>query len=549
MNSAIIKVFDDVRSCLRFRWIALGVASVTALIGWAIVFSLPDRFDAFARIFVDTRTALKPVLQGLTVGQDVDAQLNYVRQSLLAGTQLMEIAKVTGVLAPDVVDPIAQDVILNELAERVEITVRSAGDRETDREMAGSIYGIDYLDHDRDRALKVVQTLVNTLINETQGGKREGSQSAQKFLEEQIHATENRLRTAEDKLAEFKKHNIGLMPTEQGGYFSQLQAELDAVKKAEAGLSVTLSRRSELERQLHGEAAVAAAGGSSQMTPAGAASGGDTLSRIMETQARLDDLLLKFTDRYPDVVATRETLEQLKRRREAEMDRVRRGDANAVAASGAASNPVYQSMQLALNQTEVEIAALRGELSQHQAKAAELRKRLDTAPEVEAEFAQLNRDYDVNKAQYSALMANYAKARLGEQADNAGAVRFEIVQPPVVTFQPVWPRRLLLLTGVFAGASVLGAGVAFLLHLLFPVVGSSSGLTELTGLPVLGIVSAAFPEQLKAMSRRKTRVFLAAAGCLAVTFIGVVVLSALGGRLLINHEGIPLQLVMHRVST
>jgi uncharacterized protein involved in exopolysaccharide biosynthesis len=61
MNSAIIKVFDDVRSCLRFRWIALGVASVTALIGWAIVFSLPDRFDAFARIFVDTRTALKPV--------------------------------------------------------------------------------------------------------------------------------------------------------------------------------------------------------------------------------------------------------------------------------------------------------------------------------------------------------------------------------------------------------------------------------------------------------------------------------------------------------
>jgi hypothetical protein len=65
-----------------------------------IVFALPDRYAAFARVFVDTRTALKPVLQGLTVDQDVDAQINYVRQSLLAGPQLEKIAIASGVLPP-----------------------------------------------------------------------------------------------------------------------------------------------------------------------------------------------------------------------------------------------------------------------------------------------------------------------------------------------------------------------------------------------------------------------------------------------------------------
>ena len=71
---------------------------MVALIGWALVFALPDRYEADARVFVDTRTALKPALQGLTIDQNVDAQINYVRQSLLEGPQLERIAKDTGVL-------------------------------------------------------------------------------------------------------------------------------------------------------------------------------------------------------------------------------------------------------------------------------------------------------------------------------------------------------------------------------------------------------------------------------------------------------------------
>ncbi len=104
-------------------------------------------------------------------------------------------------------------------------------------------------------------------------------------------------------------------------------------------------------------------------------------------------------------------------------------------------------MQLELNKVDVEIAALRRELAQHQGTVAELRQRLNSAPQVEAEFQQLNRDYDVNKAQYTALLESYQKARLGERADNAGSVRFEIVLPPTSPLVPVWPKRTLLAGG------------------------------------------------------------------------------------------------------
>ena len=534
MTPLLEQVFDEIRGCWRHRWAAMGAAFVLAIVGWTVVFALPDLYEANARVFVDTRTALRPALQGLTVEQDVNTQLNFVRQSLLAGPQLRRIAIESGVLPQSLDDPRRESQILNKFTDRITLTVHSASEREEDRN-AGSIYDIGYLDGDRARALKVVKILVNTFVDQTLDDKRAGAEHAQDFLEIQIKDYEKRLHAAEERLAEFKKRNIGLMPTDQGGYFSQLQNELDAVKKSQTSLSIAVTRRAELHKQLVGEAVVSAAGPSTMIGPNGTVTGGsDTLTRIKETQARLDELLLKFTDKHPEVIATRQTLQELKQRRATELESLRRGDAAAVASSGASSNPVYQSIQLAINQADVEIAALRGELQQHQAKAAELRKFLDSAPQVEAEFAQLNRDYDVNKAQYTTLLANYQKARMGERADNAGSVRFEVVQPPEASFKPVSPQRRLLLILLLLASVAAGGGLAYGLNFLQPIVGSASRLTELTGLPVIGTVGGAFPGRWRAERTREGNLFAGAVACLLAAFVVAVILDHEGLRLSIS---------------
>jgi protein tyrosine kinase modulator len=533
MTPAFDHVFDEVRGAWRFRWFALITAFIVALIGWAVVFALPDRYEADARVFVDTRTALKPALQGLTIDQNVDAQINYVRQSLLEGPQLEQIAKDAGALPPTVTDERARAKILNALSDRIVLGVFSAGSQGDERSTAGTIYTFHYTDGDRVRGLRVVGSLLNTFVEETLGGKREGSQHAQQFLETQIKDYEQRLSAAEDKLATFKKKNVGLMPSDQGGYFAQLQKEVDAAKKAESDLSVAMSRRDELAKQLHSDSVVSAAGSS---TAGGGRGGGgsDTLSRIQETQAKLDELLLKYTDRHPDVIATRATLAELKQRRATELANLQRGDASAIASSGAGNNPVYQSMQLELNKVDVEIAALRRELAQHQVTVADLRQRLNSAPQVEAEYQQLNRDYDVNKAQYTALLESYQKARLGERADNAGSVRFEIVLPPTSPLVPVWPRRALLLGLIWLAALGAGGAIAYGLHTIKPILSSVRAINELTGFPVLGVVSVAFPTaQRKKVLRHVWRIS-AASACLVVALGMALALNWSGARLSIH---------------
>jgi polysaccharide chain length determinant protein (PEP-CTERM system associated) len=533
MTPAFDHVFDEVRGAWRFRWIALIAAFSVALIGWAVVFALPDRYEADARVFVDTRTALKPALQGLTIDQNVDGQINYVRQSLLEGPQLERIAKDAGVLSPTVTDERARAKILNSLSDRIILGVFSAGSQGDERSTAGTIYTFHYTDGERARGLRVVESLLNTFVEETLGGKREGSQNAQRFLETQIKDYEQRLSAAEDKLAAFKKKNVGLMPSDQGGYFVQLQKEVDASKKVESDLSVAMSRREELAKQLHSDSVVSAAGNSTVSSGRGGG-GSDTLTRIQETQARLDELLLKYTDKHPDVIATRATLAELKQRRVAELANLRRGDASAIASSGAGNNPVYQSMQLELNKVDVEIAALRRELAQHQGTVADLRQRLNSAPQVEAEYQQLNRDYDVNKAQYTALLESYQKARLGERADNAGSVRFEIVLPPTSPLVPAWPKRGLLLGLIWLAALCVGGAIAYGLHTIKPILSSVRAVNHLTAFPVLGVVSAAFPTaQRKKMWRHVWRIS-AASACLVLALGIALVLNWSGARLSIH---------------
>jgi polysaccharide chain length determinant protein (PEP-CTERM system associated) len=378
-------------------------------------------------------------------------------------------------------------------------------------------------------------------------GKRSGADSAQKFLGDQIKDYERRLSDAEQRLAEFKKKNVGLVPGEQGDYFSRLQAEMAASKKAESALEVAQRRRAELDRQLNGEHpfTAASAGGTKSSggglrAGVGQTTGGgeDTASRIAEAQARLDDLLLRYTDKHPDVVAARETLAQLKARQAAELEALKRGDASGAAGSGLSANPVYQSIQLQMNQADVEIAALRGELADHQRSEAELKRVVNSAPEIEAEFARLTRDYNVEKAQYNALVERLEKAKLSEDAADTGIVQFQIINPPTSDPAPVAPKRPLLLALVFLGAIGLGVGVAWLLAQIRPVFTNARTLADLTGLPVLGSVHRTWLEQYNLKIRRGLYKLAGAAIVLLIGFVAILALSEPTSKFL--HELLPI---------
>ncbi len=519
MQELLQQILDEVRGAWRFRWFALIAAWAVAVIGWIVVFAWPNSYEAQARVYVDTSTALKPLLQGLAPEADVESQLNLVRQALLSRPQLEKVARETD-LDLRAKTPEQKEGLIRGLAEQINIEMIVTDKRER-RQANDALYVITFRDGDRAKALEVVQTLLTNFMEDTLGGKRSGSETAQQFLEQQIKDYAARLSAAEAQLAEFKKKNVGLMPSESGDYFQRVQLETEQLDRARAALRMATAKRDAIRAQLRGEKPYTTGG--RQTGSLGMAPQTDIDARIRETQAKLDDLLLRYTEKHPEVIAAQNTLKELKSRREQELAALSRGEAGSGLAS-LDSNPVYQNLQVQLNDAQVQVAAAQSEINDRERRVAELRGRLNVAPEVEAELARLNRDYGATKSQYDALFTRLQSAKLSEQADQTGVVKFEVIDPPVANIDPVAPNRALLLPGVFFAALAIGAGLAYLLHMLRPVFISPQALAEVTGLQVLGAVTLTNRGRQQMQDRRELT--LLAGGLLVLVVVFVIVMLA-----------------------
>jgi len=139
----------------------------------------------------------------------------------------------------------------------------------------------------------------------------------------------------------------------------------------------------------------------------------------------------------------------------------------------------------------------------------------------------LNRDYDVTRGQYQALVErlNRANSPIRQRRPVCGAFRGRRTahgkQP--TDFPRPHPAHLVVLLGGLAA----GIGVAYLMHQLRPVFVSARQLTELTQLPVLGVVSMTWLERHKAQARRAVQVYsMAVAVLIAVAAVTLLTQSA-----------------------
>lgn len=514
MQELLQQLLDHARGMWRYRIWGVALAWVVCLVGWLVVIMLPPVYEANSRVYVDTTAVLRPLLEGIAVEQDVGAQLNFVRQAMLSRPQLERVARETD-LDLQANTPAEKEKLLADLRDDIRIDSAAQGGRRDDS--GSSLFTITYRSDSKANSLSVVRTLVTSFVEDTLGGKRSGSEAAQRFLQEQVRQYDQRLADAEMRLAEFKKKYVGLTPGEGGGFFDRLQVAEDGIQRTQASLNVAQNRRTVLERQLKGEQAVLSAPTAPVAGMPGTGLTTMTSLQIQQTEERLQDLLTRYTEKHPDVLAAQETLNQLRARQAQELEQMRRSAAAGQSVAGLSTNPVYQQIQAQLNQVNVEIAALQSELAVHRQNATRLRGMMDTAPEVEAEYARLTRDYDVVKAQYNELVSRLDRAKISEEAEQTGVIRFEVIDPPNVNIEPVAPNRPRLIAMVLFAGLFAGAGLTFLLNQMKPVFDNVRTLGDVTGLPVLGAVSRTWRERHRA--ERKMEVIRLGAACAALLVV------------------------------
>ena len=247
--------------------------------------------------------------------------------------------------------------------------------------------------------------------------------------------------------------------------------------------------------------------------------------RIAHLQEQVDQLLLQYTDKHPDIQAIRQQMNELEQRRDEELKELAAQAAAEPSDPLAGGEPgeggVYQEIKLAMAEADAEVAGLTARVSAYQAKVAALERQVDSIPEIEAELKRLDRDYGLNKQQYDELLKRRESARLSQEVDQqADDVKLKVIDPPRVPLLPVGPNRIQVMTMVLVAALGAGVSFAFLLSQINPRFYSGEELKEITQLPVLGTVSLVFSERQRTERRMELSVF-------ALTLIGLI--SIYGG--------------------
>jgi polysaccharide chain length determinant protein (PEP-CTERM system associated) len=510
-------LLDQLRGAWRFRWVALIVAWCVALLLWFGVFLIPNTYQSSAQVFVNTQTTLSEATHGLSLGDNIDSQIEQVQEALLGGPQLRKVANETNLMA-GAITPEEQEAVIDEL--RKNITITGALDP---KKSSMALFTITYKDHNLARSLQVVSHLLNNFVEGSLGGKQEGSQQALTFLKGQITDYGQRLSESEQRLAAFKKRNVGLLPGENGDYFTRLQKETDDLSKEKESYALAERRLIEIKDELRtGQRFTAGAPTAGAVNPGGAL---DTEDQIAQTEQKLSQMLLKYTEKYPGVIELKETLKQLEARKKAELAAAKKGDVSAATELNLAANPVYQKLEMLYNNAQINIAAMKQDMADRAQRIARLRAMMTAAPQVQAEFAQLTRNYDVTKKQYDELLQRLDSASLGQQAASTGTVKFDIVNPPTPDYKPVSPKRPLLIIGSLLLALGAGLGTAYVLQLLRPVFVSSRQLGVISGMTVLGSVGMAWVERHRAERHRNQVAYVWGAAGLLVIAIGVLALQ------------------------
>ncbi len=528
MEELIAQLTSIARGMWKFRWAGLVVAWVVAGVGAVVAFKVPDRFEASARVFVDTQSILKPLMSGLAVQPNIDQQVAMLSRTLISRPNIEKLVRMAD-LDLKSESKAQQDGLIERLMR--DVRVQSAG--------RDNLYSLNYVEADKDKAKRVIQSMVSIFVESSLGASRKDTDSAKVFLDEQIKGFEAKLEESEARLKDFRLRNLDLQ-TGEGKDSASLLGEISRqLASARLELREAENARDAAKKQLDAERGGAGSAGANLVTQSLLQESAISVAtpeidgRIDALKRSLDGLLQRFTERHPDIISVRRLLKDLEEQKRKEVTELRKvAMATPSPAQAANTSLAVQEMGRMLATSEVQVAALRARVSEYQSRFAAAKEMSKTSPQIEAEASQLNRDYGIIKKNYEDLVGRRQSAVMSGDLDMAsGMVDFRLIDPPRVSPKPVSPNRMLLLAAALGAALAAGLATTFAASQLRPVYHDAQELRVKTGLPLLGVVSEILSDEERLRERNSRFRFFAGTGGLFASFVAAMVtISILAAR-------------------
>ncbi|MGN6514351.1 MAG: XrtA system polysaccharide chain length determinant [Rhizomicrobium sp.] len=450
----------------RRKWLALGICWTICLVGWFAITLMPKKYESSARAYVNVNGLLTPLLKGMVVDTVGGQGEEYLRQTLLSRPNLEQVLVLAGL--DNGLSRRAKEQLVDDMARRTEV-----------KNTGKNLVSISYEGSDPVAVKNVVQALLTIFAERATNSSRVEMEKAQKFLDNQIANYETQLRSAEMRRAEFRKQYEDILPDTTTGIPRQQYLEQQLAQTRQQYAQAVITRDS-LAAQVRAAPALLSVQATPVVGPDGKLVAATPATRLAEARRTVAELRLHYTDNYPDLKAALHDEDELQK----------------IVASGRGnegttqiSNPVYEQLRLKLVDAETAVPTLKAHLDDLNQDYEKTKALSSQIPYVEAKSKNLDRDYDVIKANYDELVKRRESASLSQAADDqADRTQFRVVDPPEIPLNPSFPNLPIMYSVILVLGLGGGIGVPLALAYLQPTFVSATSLRGL-GLPVIGSVT------------------------------------------------------------
>lgn len=462
-------LLEDLRLAAWTIWhrrrLALAIAWGVCLIGWAIVFFIPNSYAAHARIFVQLDDVLAQQI-GIGAGSR-EKNIDRVRQTLTSSVNLERVVRLTRIgdtvttasEMEQAVEALAKDVTIVATGDNLfEITAISGRRSLSDAENARL-------------AQDVAQRLIDIFRDENLGGSRGEMRETLAFLDQQLATRQQALEAAEQRRLVFEAANPELI----GGasaIASSLSAARSELRSVQADYAAARS-------------ALAALDGQMADTPrrVDAAEPDGAQAMLATAEANLGTLLARgLTEAHPDVGILRRQIRGLQQQVEREGNRTGEG-------SGPV-NPAYSSLSALRAERVASVQSLQARAAALQSEIGNITLAQTQEPGAAAEAQRISRDYKVLQEQYDKLLQDREELRLrGQVETERNAIKFEVIDPPTPPRSPHSPNRPLWLGVVLLAGLAAGSGAAYGLGRFDQGFATAARMEERMGIPVAASIT------------------------------------------------------------
>lgn len=359
-------------------------------------------------------------------------------------------------------------------------------------EKRGNVFTISFSDSDPEKTVKMANTIAAMFIEENLKYRQERATDTSSYTNQELQMAKKVMDAQENAMRDYKLKNYDEMPEHRQANIDRLTALQGHYQRKQESIENLERTLILIQDQMNNRRMLVNAGNGAD------ADGLDSVQRLANLHSTLDSLLLKYTEKHPEIVRLRKLIAKL----ETEIQSggiTGNGSAKAsrlpstYVVQGQRTEKLNESYDKNMMQLEVQrkgvklkIANLENEKERLKEKIDQYEKWIAAAPVREAEWSSLTREYGQLKKHYDYLVAQnlQAESMLNLEEKQKGS-QFRIEDPARYSGKPIQPIFL----KIMGKCIILGLGLGLMATLVLDFFDGSfrdpETLEPLLGVPLL----------------------------------------------------------------